>query len=343
MPRDEVIAYFERYVERFQLPVRTQTRVDSVEPLGEGFRVNASDSQYAAANVVIATGYFQQPKLPPFASALAPSITQLHSSQYRNPPSLPDGAVLVVGSAQSGCQIAEELNLHGRRVFLATGTAGRLPRRYRGQDIIAWLDQMGFFDLTPEQLPPGFSKYDGIPHLSGTRGGHTIDLHQFARDGVTLLGHLRGAEGAKVLLATDLHENLRKVDAFEREVLRAIDEYSAAQGLDAPAEDVPQLHDGFAQSIMAELDLAAAGINTVIWALGYTFDYRLVKLPVRDGDGFPIQSSGVTNFPGLYFVGMPWMPSEKTGALFGVGDVAGLIAARIATRVPGRGVMTRVA
>jgi putative flavoprotein involved in K+ transport len=330
LSRDQVVAYFDQYVERFRPPIQHNTPVLSVEPLGsKGYRVQTPARALQARNVVIATGFFQQPKIPAFAAMLSPEITQLHSSAYRNPESLPPGAVLVVGSAQSGCQIAEELYQRGRQVFLCTGSAGRLPRCYRGRDVIAWLDQMGFFDLTPDQLPPGMSKFEGIPHLSGVNGGHTLNLHQFARDGVRLLGHLRGADGHKVVLAPDLQENLAKVDQFELEVLKMIDGYILEQGLDAPPEDVPQLRDGCEQSTIQELDLKAAGVSTVIWAMGYSFDYGLVKLPVRDADGFPIQISGATSYAGLYFVGMPWMPTERSGFLIGVGEAARRIAANI--------------
>jgi putative flavoprotein involved in K+ transport len=331
MSREEIVAYFDRYVERFQPPIQYNTRVLGVEPLdSNGYRVQTPERTFQASNVVIATGFFQQPKIPPFAAGLSPTITQLHSSAYRNPESLPDGAVLVVGSAQSGCQIAEELYQRGRQVFLSTGTAGRVPRRYRGKDVIAWLDQTGLFDLTPEQLPPGMSKYAGIPHFSGTNGGHTLDLHQFARDGVRLLGHLRGAANDTVVLAPDLHENLAKIDQFEREVLTMIDGYIQGHGLDTPPEDVLQLRDGYEQPVVEELDVKVAGVSTLIWAIGYTFDYSLVKLPVRDEDGFPIQTGGVSSRPGLYFVGMPWMPTERSGFLLGVGEAARRIASHIA-------------
>lgn len=331
MPRDQVVAYFEQYVERFQPPIHYNTRVLAVEPLSsKGYRVQTPERAFAAKNVVIATGFFQQPKIPAFAAGLSPAITQLHSSAYRNPESLPAGTVLVVGSGQSGSQIAEELYQHGRQVFLCVGSTGRVPRRYRGKDVIAWLDQTGFFDLTPEQMPSGRSKFEGIPHLSGTNGGHTINLHQFARGGVTLLGHLRGAAGDTIALAPDLHANLARIDQFELEVVKMIDGYIEANGLDAPAEDVPQLRDGYAQPLIGELDLKAAGITSVIWAMGYTFDYSLVKLPIRDEDGFPIQTRGVTDYAGLYFVGIPWMPSQRSGFLLGVGESARHIAATIA-------------
>lgn len=331
MSRDKLIAYFDEYIERFQPPIRFNTRVISVEPMEpRGYRVNAVDSAIEAANVVMATGFYQLPKIPPSAAGLASDIKQFHSSTYRNPDSLSQGAVLVVGSGQSGCQIAEELCHRSHKVFLSTGGAGRLPRRYRGKDIIEWLDRIGVIDLTPEQLPPGMGKFNGIPHLSGTDGGHTLNLHQFARDGVTLLGHLRGIEGYKVMLAPDVHENLAKADQFERDGLHMIDSYIQTAGLDASPEELSQLRDGYEQPVIETLDLQASGINTVIWATGYTFDYSLIKLPVRDPDGFPIQTRGVTPYAGLYFVGVPWMPSERSGFLLGVGDSAKHIASTIA-------------
>lgn len=331
MSREEIIAYFDQYIERFRPPIQYNTQVIAVEPMdGQKYRVRTSEGNYEAENVVIATGFFQKPKLPPFAVKLSHDITQLHSSAYRNPESVPQGAVLIVGTGQSGCQIAEELYLHGRKVFLCTGSAGRAPRRYRGKDIIEWLNLLGFFDLTPEQLPPGMGKFEGIPHLSGANGGHTLNLHQFARDGVTLLGHLRDAAGNKVFLAPDLYENLAKADQFESEAVNMIDSYIQSNGLDAPTEELPQLYDGFDQPVIEALDLKAEGISTVIWAMGYTFDYSMVKLPVLDSDGFPIQKSGVTQYPGLYFVGMPWMPSERSGFVLGVGDSARHISTLIA-------------
>jgi putative flavoprotein involved in K+ transport len=260
---------------------------------------------------------------------LPPTVTQIHSSRYRNPDSLPEGAVLVVGSAQSGAQIAEELYQQRRDVFLSIGGAGRAPRRYRGQDVVAWLSRIGFFDITPDKLPVPKEQF-APPHVSGTKGGHTLNLHQFARDGVTLLGHLRGASGDTISLAPDLYETLARVDQFEREVQKMIDGYVQANGLDAPEEELPELRDGYEQPIVEELSLKEAGITSIIWATGYTYDYGLVKMPVLDADGFPIQTRGVTSHPGLYFVGMPWMPSLKTGILAGVGECAEHIASHMA-------------
>lgn len=329
LPREEIVAYFEQYAERFKLPVQYNARVVSVESMnGKGYRVQTSERSFQADNVVIATGFEQLPKIPPFAANLSPDITQLHSSAYRNPESLPAGAVLIVGSAQSGTQIAEELYKSGRQVFLSTGSAGRAPRRYRGRDTVEWMYLVGFFDMTPDKLPVP-EEHFVAPHLSGTDGGHTLNLHQFARDGVTLLGHLRGAAGYQISIAPDLYENLAKADGFELQGKKMIDGYIQANGLDVPEEEPPQLRHGYEQPILEELDLKAAGIHTVIWATGYTFDFSLIKLPIGDERGFPIQRRGVTNYPGLYFVGMPWMPSLKSGILAGVGESAEYIASNI--------------
>ena len=166
--------------------------------------------------------------------------------------------------------------------------------------------------------------------MSGARGGHTLNLHRFARDGVTLLGHLRDAEDRRLRFAPDLHQNLAKADGFEIQVRQMIDRYIQAKDLDAPVEELPQLRDGYAQPASEELDLNAARISTIIWANGYSFDFSLVKLPIGGKGGFPIQEKGVTNHTGLYFVGMPWMPSLKMGTLLGVAESARHITSAIA-------------
>jgi putative flavoprotein involved in K+ transport len=329
LSRAEIVEYFERYVAGYSLPVRFDTTVTSVEPAKTGYRVHTDHGDILADNVVIATGFFQHPKVPAMASGLPADILQLHTDAYRNPEALPDGAVLVVGSAMSGCQIAEELYQSGRTVHLATGATGRVPRRYRGRDIIDWLEQIGFFELTLEQMPPGSTKFDSIPHLSGTKGGHTLSLHQFARDGVKLLGRLRGIDGTAATFAPNLHENLASADGFEAMVLSMIDGFIEKHELDVPITELPQQRDGFEQPIVEQLDLAREGIRTVIWGTGYDIDYDLVKLPVHDTDGFPIQDRGVTRCPGLYFAGMPWMPSESSGFLIGIDRATRYIAEHI--------------
>jgi putative flavoprotein involved in K+ transport len=328
LPRDKIVAYFEHYVEKFDLPVQFNTTVTEVVPIEKGgYQVTANAKTYQAKNVVIATGSFQQPKFPACAANIPGDVLQLHSGHYRNPRQLPDGAVLVVGAGQSGLQIAEELYQNGREVYLSTGFAPRVPRRYRGRDIVAWLLVTGFFDQTPDKLPSPKARFGANPQVSGKDGGHTLNLHQFARDGVTLLGHISGVQDGRVIFKPDLQENLARSDKAEKDIIAMIDKYIEVNGIDAPRETLPDLQDGYSAETITELDCKAAHINTVVWGMGYTFDYSLVKLPVTDEDGFPIQKCGVTQYPGLYFVGMNWLSKRKSAILLGVNeDVEAIIA-----------------
>jgi putative flavoprotein involved in K+ transport len=329
MPRDELVAYFEAYIERFELPVRYGIRVTSVEPIEAGYLVSTDEGEFEAANVVIATGVHQQPRIPPFSSNLPAEIHQLHSSEYRNPEALPAGGVLVVGSAQSGCQIAEELYQSGRKVYLSVSSSPRIPRRYRGKDITWWLDIIGPFDKTVDQLPSPKAKFAASAHSTGKDGGHTINLHQFAKDGVVLLGHIQGMQEDRITMVPDLKENLAKADKAEADFVIQIDEYIERTGLDAPLDSLPKLKDGFEAEEVLELDLKTAGITSVIWTTGYKFDFSFVKLPIFDEDGYPVQKRGVTEYPGLYFIGLPFLPTIKSGLLAGVGDGAAYVAGHI--------------
>ncbi len=331
MARDKVIDYFVGYIEQFDLPIKYGIRVTSVEPNEAGYLVRTDAGEFEAANVVIAAGLYQQPKIPAFSTNLPAEIHQLHSSEYRNPDALPAGAVLVIGSAQSGCQIAEELHQSGRKVYLSVSSSGRFPRRYRGKDIVSWwwADGMGFRNMTVDQLPSPKAKFASSVHGTGKNGGHTINLHQFAKDGVVLLGHLQGVQEDRIILAPDLKENLAKADKVEADLIKQVDEYIEKTGLDAPLETLPDLNDGFEAEEILELDLKTAGITSVIWTTGYKFDFGFVKLPIFDEDGYPVQMRGVTEFPGLYFVGLPFLHTIKSGLLVGVGEDAAYVAEHI--------------
>lgn len=321
LPKAEIVAYFEQYVEKFNLPVRFKTSVLEVAPMdGNGYQVKTRGGTYQAKNVVMATGSFQKPRIPAFSENIPSGIMQLHSGHYRNPNQLPDGAVLIIGAAQSGMQIGEELYQNGRKVFLSTGFAPRVPRRYRGRDIVAWLVGTGFFDQTVDKLPSPKARFGANPQATGRDGGHNLNLHQFVRDGVTLLGHIADAQGGTVLFKADLKENLARSDKAEKDIIAMIDKYIEANGINAPEETLPDLQDGYSAEVITELDLKSANINTIIWATGYTADYSVVKLPIVDEDGFPIQKRCVTQYPGLYFVGMNWLSKRKSPILLGVNE-----------------------
>lgn len=328
MPKSEIVRRFEQYEHENHLPVNCSTDVIRVEPIVDHYRyrVFTNNRNYESKNVVIASGMFQKGKIPAYAAQIPQHIMQIPSDAYRNPQALPPGAVLVVGSAQSGCQIAEELNEAGRKVYLSTGTAGRFPRRYRGKDGYDWLDLIGFFDRTTAMLASPKDRFFGSPHSTGKGGGHEINLHTFYRDGIILLGHVRGYDEGRLNLAPDLKENLAKSDGFAANVITQIDEYILKHSLNLPAEKVTILDDAYGAPEIPSLDLLAEDVSAIIWATGYTNDYSLVQLPLLDAYGFPSTDRGVTHYPGLYFLGLQWMNKFKSGFLMGIGESAQYLA-----------------
>jgi putative flavoprotein involved in K+ transport len=258
----------------------------------------------------------------------------MHSSGYSNAHSLPPGGVLVIGSAQSGCQIAEELLESGRRVYLSTGRAGRFPRRHRGWDIFRWLEAMNYFNQPVEALPSHSARLLGNPHVSGKGGGRTLNMHRLARQGVTLLGHLSALDGSRATFADDRDANVKGADEFASGFRDEIDKFVAAQGMDAPVVDPGDDYagsDGLAQPEVRALDLRAEGISTVLWSAGYSFDYSWVRPATLDSTGYPVQRSDYADSRGIYFLGMHFLHWRKSGLFYGVGDEAAAIADHISS------------
>ncbi len=338
LPREDIVTYLEQYAASFNGPLRCGVRVSSVrqQPGDESYLVESEQMTFEARNVILATGAFPKPKLPKASAALPLDICQMHTSEYRNPQMLPSGAVLVVGTGQSGCQIAEDLFESGRQVYLSTSSCGRVPRRYRGRDTIWWLSRQGFFDKTLDQLPTPCN-----PHVSGNHGGHDINLRQFARQGMILLGHVQAVQGKQIILAPDLEENLAKADAFAAQITQGIDEYITKTGMEVEAnKTTPEAPSNGAPSTKAilTLDLQSAGISTIIWASGYKLDFGWVQIPVFDEMGYPVHQRGVTACPGLYFLGLHWLYKRKSALLYGVGEDAAFIASAVADRGGTKGV-----
>src|SRR5215218_637572 len=331
MGKDEVVGHLEAYARSFGAPVREGVRVTALEPGpdGAGFLVRTDDGTYDAAQVVIATGALQRPLIPPYAAELPAHVAQLVPYAYRNPHQLPDRAVLVVGSGQAGCQIAEELRRSGRPVYLSCGRSWWAPRRYRGRYVALWLRDIGWFDRTVDSLPPGARTGLPNPQFTGSGGGRDLNVHTLAAEGVVLLGRLCGIHDGKLFLAPDLAENLQWGDEQAMGTLRAIDDHIREQELDTPAADLPDYlrpAAELAQGTPAELDLDAAEVRTVIWATGYRPDLGWVQLPVLDPQGYPVQRRGVTAEPGLYFLGLDWLHSAKSGLFAGIGEDAAYLA-----------------
>ena len=296
LPREDIVAYLEQYAASFHAPLQCGVRVTAVgqQPGSDGYLVEAEEMTFEARNVVLATGAYPKPKLPTASAALPVDVCQLHTSEYRNPQTLPSGAVLVVGTGQSGCQIAEELHQSGRRVYLSTSSCGRVPRHYRGKDVIWWLTRMGYFDRTIDQLPSPSARFACTPQLSGAQGGHDINLRQFAREGIILLGHLQTVQGKQIILAPDLEENLTKADAFALQRTQGIDEYIKKTGMEVAANcttDEAPSNCASSTKPMLTLDLQSAGISTIIWASGYKLDFGWVQIPVFDEVGYPVTSA----------------------------------------------------
>lgn len=333
MLKAEILRRFEQYEKENHLPVNYSSEVSRVEPINDHYRyrIFADNKIYESKNVVVSTGLYHKVKIPSFAEQIPQDYYQISADAYRNPQALPPGAVLVIGSAQSGSQIAEELHDAGRKVYLSTSSAGRIPRRYRGLDGFDWLARIGFFDRTPAMLSSPKDRFFGSPHLSGKGGGHEINLHKFSREGIVLLGHTLGFEDGQLIFAPDMKENLAKADSFAGNVIKQIDAYILKNAMDAPVEEVKILDDGFRAPVFHSIDLAAEGISVIIWATGYSNDYSLVQLPILDSYNYPIADRGVTRHPGLYFLGMNWMNKFKTGFLMGVGESAQYLAEVICT------------
>jgi putative flavoprotein involved in K+ transport len=330
--RDGVVRFIADYAVRNAAPVRCGVEVKVLRRVADGrLRVEAGAFAMEAANIVVATGPYQVPKVPPAAAALPPRIHQVTANRYTNPGELPPGGVLVVGSGASGFQIVEDLLHQGRQVHYALRGHRRVPRRYRGRDFGIWNEQMGLTNRVASAVPPGFRP----PLVTGHRGGHTANVRALVQRGVTLLGSLRGVEEGRAFLNADLNASLDAGDAEFRTTLREIDAYIEDERIDAPRDEAAEAEARRPGERVAEpeaIDLASAGITSVVWALGYGVDFGWIDCQVRDGRGALVHDRGITREPGLMFLGLARMHKIKSAFLWGVGEDAEHLAERIAGR-----------
>jgi putative flavoprotein involved in K+ transport len=330
MTRDETYAWVRAYAVTFDAPVVEHTTITRVRELENGgFEVVTSGGTLTADQVVIATGGYRVPVLPTLSARVQAGVTQVHSADYRSANALPDGAVLVVGSGQSGAQIAEDLHQAGRQVHIALGEAPRCARFYRGRDCIAWLSDMGVYDVPVEAQVGGLSKRESTNHyMTGRGGGRDIDLRAFALEGMQLYGRLTGVDGASLSFAPTAEAALDHADAVMESIKDDIDRWIEAEGIEAPIEERyrpvwrPERE-------IETVDLAAAGITSIVWAVGFRTDYRWVQVGVFDGGGHPTHRRGVTVVPGLYFLGLPWLHTWGSGRFEAVARDAEHIAAEV--------------
>jgi len=327
----EIVDFIEAYAAFVAPPIRCGVAVTRLRrgDGASGFVAEISGGMIEADNIVVATGPYQRAVIPDLLRDHA--IFQVHASRYQNPEQLPAGAVLVVGSGASGAQITEELCRAGRRVYLSVGAHTRLPRRYRGRDLIWWLEQMGI-DQTPVEAR-GSSRL--LPLITGAYGGHTIDFRRFAADGVTLLGRVAAARDGILDIAPDLSRSLAEGETTYFTFLDMVDAHVQQHGLKMPEDlaaravlpDPPCVTEP-----LRRLDIGGDGIGAVIWATGYGLDFGWIDVPVLDARGEPRHRHGITEVPGLYFLGLQWLSKMKSSFLSGVGDDAAVLADHIAAR-----------
>ena len=343
MVRSEVVDHLAAFRDSFAPPVREGVGVTCLERRTDGlFVVTTTAGEMTAAEVVVATGGYHIPIVPRWAERLPEALTQVHSSRYRRPDQLPDGAVLVVGSGQSGAQIAEDLHLAGRQVHLCVGSAPRVARTYRGRDVVAWVSDMGRYDTAVADMPDGGRRrYKTNEYVTGRDGGRDIDLRAFARDGMRLHGHLLGLRAGVLQIADDLEAALDAADRYSEGIKDSIDDWIIDHDIDAPTEArySPVWRPDPQRSLT--VDIATEGITSVVWAIGYRPDYSWVRVPVFDGRGHPEHDRGVTSVDGLYFLGLPWLHTWGSGRFAGIArdadHLAGMVAARAGVRAPTAG------
>jgi putative flavoprotein involved in K+ transport len=330
--KDQVADYFETYARKFNAPIRTGVEVTSVvrQTGRPGFTVETSDGTIEANRVVVATGPFQRPVIPPIAPRDA-NLMQLHSADYRNPAQLPEGAVLVVGAGSSGVQIADELLRAGRRVYLSVGAHDRPPRAYRNRDFCWWLGVLGEWDK--EAAGPG--REHVTIAVSGAYGGKTIDFRGLAHQGMTLVGTTKSFENGIAAFEQDLAANLKRGDDNLMSLLDAADAYVIRNGIDLPEDPEARVIPPDPECVthpLAELDLTKAGVNTIIWATGYSIDFGWLHVDTFDEKGKPRHQRGVSKEPGLYFLGLPYLSHRGSSFIWGVWHDAKRIADHIATQ-----------
>ena len=333
MLKDEIVAYLEGFARMVDAPIHEGVSVEKVSRDADGrFRVRSSMGEWTANNVVMAISGYHVPAIPRVGERLPHRLVQIHSKDYKNPAQLPEGEVLVVGTGQSGCQIAEDLHLAGRTVHLAVGDAPRSPRLYRGKDTIRWLDEMGYYETTVDTHPLGVAVRRKANHyFTGRDGGREIDLRRFAVQGMQLYGRLDAIDGDTVTFADDLAANLDGADKVYLRIRKMIDDHIAEAGIDAPPA-APYVPPWQVSERRLRLDLAAANVGAVVWSTGFRADFSMVDVPVFNGSGHPGHHRGVTDTPGLYFLGLGWLWTWGSGRFSGIAEDANHIVEAIGTR-----------
>ncbi|HEV2477722.1 MAG TPA: NAD(P)-binding domain-containing protein, partial [Candidatus Dormibacteraeota bacterium] len=322
MGRDELVEHMQRWASAIEAPVRETCAVTGLDPDGDEFVLTTPGGAIRARTVVVASGGYQRPHMPANASQLPAGLDQILGEEYSCPDALEPGGVLIVGSGQTGCQLAEELHLSGRKVILACGRCPWAPRRFGGRDFVWWTVESGWWNRT---APTPQARLIGNVLSTGHGGGHDLNLRTLHDMGVELVGHFVGGENGMVRMAGDLDQTLAASDEMASIFKKKVDDYCQSAGIANGWVMPPPVKIAARTSI----DLAAEGITTVIWTTGFRPDYGWVHFPVFDDMGFPVQVDGHSSVPGLYFMGVHFQRKAQSAVLYGVGEDAQLVAEHI--------------
>jgi putative flavoprotein involved in K+ transport len=341
MKKDEIIQYLDGFIAHVDAPVLERTEVRRVKQRDDGvYAISTTRGDFTADQVVVASGGYHTPIVPRLAERLPAHIVQLQSSAYRNPQSLPEGAVMVVGTGQSGAQIAEDLHLAGRKVVLAVGEAPRCARFYRGRDVVDWLADMQYYDMPVEKHPLREGVRDNTNHyVTGRDGGRDIDLRKFAAEGMELYGRLDDLREGQFYFAPTLGSNLDSADDTYNRINASIDGFIEKHGIAAPegAAYEPVWRPAEERTT---LDVETSGVAAIIWCIGFTPDFSWLDAPVFNGRGYPAHTRGITPIDGLYFVGLPWLHTWGSGRFSGVARDAEFIVHAIREKAQERASLT---
>lgn len=341
--RDQLVEFFESHAARHSLPIRTGTTVVGVSAFDDWFVVETVDrdgvtGSLTARSVVVASGGQLAPKIPPISGRFPESIAQLHAADYRSPEALPEGAVLVIGSGQSGCQIVEDLVEAGRTVYLCTSRVARVPRRYRGRDVLDWMIDVGLMDQQVEDLADPMMQFAAQPQVSGVGPrGRTVSLQELQRQGVRLMGRLSDVTDGVLTTDDGLADHISFADAFSIELKQIINNFVRENGIDVPPGEVDPRDIAAGPDVAAaglvSLDLAAQGVSTVVWCTGFGGVFSWLQVPAIDAHGRPMHVRGASPVPGIYFLGLPWLHTRKSGLIHGIDEDARWIAESVVARV----------
>ena len=333
LSKNQTIELIKSYSKFIGSKIFENESVKSIEKYKNKYRLDTSKRMIIADNVVLSTGAFGNYKVPKISSNINQNIFQIHSSEYKNFNQLPPGGVMVVGSGQSGAQIAEDLLINGMDVSLALSKCGRRLRSYRGKDSSWWNYKMGLFDKTVDDVPFE-NRWKCSPHTSGANGGHEINLIDLSEKGLNLFGSVKETKDNKLIFNDDMFDNLKFSDDYALNWSKNVDEFIRKENLEAPIEKIfeDSRLKSFENHKSLELNIMPK-IKSIIWATGFKYNYDWIDLNITNERGFPVHKRGVTNYDGFYFMGLQWMHTSKSAQFIGVGEDAEFIVNKISSRI----------